>query len=222
MRPAIDSTPSQDDTFTTIVNATPDGSFTRRRPSVNGGIKQRRPSFSSLFLTQDFGSETTSQAAREYEQTLDQMTKYDSYNFHIEDSKVHLDMRVLLTRSRCFKILHMGTVFALTISIGFTLAFLSVFMSAAETALYYAIKDATKRAMCSGDDDVWRCIFMSYVANVGLRLSLVVIACSLTLWQPYAAGSGMSHVKSNLNGTDVRAHRRRVVAARHLVTSAAV
>eukprot|EP00966_Prymnesium_polylepis_P148659 3434296-Prymnesium_polylepis.1 len=43
----------------------------------------------------------------------------------------------------------------------------------------------------------------AFAAYVGMRLCLILLASLLTLWQPWAEGSGMPQVKANMNGTHI-------------------
>ena len=87
-----------------------------RRGSRESLSRRRRPSLSSF---SPFQAPTTLTAEQiEYNKSLLAMSQYDSYKFDHEDSKVHFEIRVLLSRSRLFQFRQKTTFYLLTIAIG--------------------------------------------------------------------------------------------------------
>ena len=112
---------------------------------------------------------------------------------------------MLLTRSRYFRIRREGTLLLLVFATGALVALLAVVMTGASTTLHEAIQRASDRALaCDGrGTTTWQCGFTSFVSFVGARAVLIALAAMLVIWQPSAASSGMPHIKSHVNGTDV-------------------
>ena len=123
------------------------------------------------------------------------MTKYESYSADVEESKIHFEMRALRTYHDRMAI--MIATKCLILSIGITLACIAAGMAFGSAQLHKAMGQAAQASFNAGNP------IAAGFAYVGLRLTCILVASLLALWQPTASGSGLPQIKANLNGADI-------------------
>lgn len=131
------------------------------------------------------------------------LASYESLNTSGESSATHreFDSKRDKAQDKLLDRLANG----LPIAIGLSLALLTQAMVSAESLIHHAMHliDAMTMESCS----MRQCSVATWIsagaAFIAVRMLVVLVAALLTAWEPNAAGSGMSAVKSNLNGADI-------------------
>lgn len=139
---------------------------------------------------------------------LHRLSSHESLNLSGESSQMHREARALQSKTASRSRERIALL--VTLGIGVSLALVSRCMVVAEGLIHRMLEviDHTLMGECDGDcgADTWA---LSGLCFVGSRLLLVLVAAMLTAWEPNAAGSGMSSVKSNLNGADLTGYLTR-------------
>jgi len=112
-----------------------------------------------------------------------------------EESKVHVDMRSL--RSVRHHRLLAATSLGLVLIIGLVVAGIAAALVFVAAFFHRLVSAPVEAAMVENR------VIKAAAIFILVRLALVLVAAGLTIWQPMSAGSGLSQLKSYLNGTDL-------------------
>ena len=134
---------------------------------------------------------------------LHRLASYGSLNTAGESSATHREYHAKRDKRLDSSLEHLKTILPLSIGVG--LAFITQAMVSVESLIHHSMHliEAVAMQSCSMghcSSATWISAGASFVA---LRMAIVLLATLLTMWEPNAAGSGMSAVKSNLNGADI-------------------
>ena len=134
---------------------------------------------------------------------LHRLTVHESLNMAGESSAIHREHQA--KRNKKADKLAERVALLLPMGIGISLAFIAQAMVTVESLLHDGMHILENLAM--GSCTAGKCSSETWLSAgfgfIGMRLAMILIAALLTAWEPFAAGSGMAAVKSNLNGADI-------------------
>jgi hypothetical protein len=122
--------------------------------------------------------------------------EYEGYNFEVDESCVHFDMKAESHRSRHELYLLLET-FAFTIVIGVLLGVVAAAITACEGLLIRGRNGVVQSAFGQGQTA------SAYAGFVLLNTLFILLASLLTYWAPRAVTSGLPAIKAHLNGVTI-------------------
>lgn len=130
---------------------------------------------------------------------------YESFKFDGEESKIHFDRRMELTK---WQKLHLSvTTNVLVVVIAISLGLIAAAIAIGATQLHESVIGTCERLMWgdvdrdSGERPSSGGMARAYLGFVCLNSAALLCAAALVYWAPGAAGSGLPALKAHLNGT---------------------